>query len=181
MIILLIFLTVSVQWRLVLSLEEWSPELGKKKEVRGEQMNNKVYIITKENKTHSLLESHTLSNRTEDPGSNNVFLVEKADADNEERDNNYISIVFSNENTKQEEDRTNSSEVIKIPIVSNQTPYKESFSVIFINIRNFLRGSDFVSNNTKTKDQNYGTSDIVIQIEVKKKEELNSNILKNKD
>ena len=144
-------------------------------------MNNKVYIFTKENKTLSLLESHNLSNRTEDPGSNNVFLVEKADADNEERDNNYISIVFSNENTKQEEDRTNSSEVIKIPIVSNQTPYKESFSVIFINIRFFLRGSDFVSNNTKTKDQNYGTSDIVIQIEVKKKEELNSNILKNKD
>ena len=44
-----------------------------------------------------------------------------------------------------------------------------------------LRGSDFVSNNTKTKDQNYGTSDIVIKIEVRRKEELNSNILKNKD
>ena len=173
MIFLLIFLTVSVQWRLVLSLEEWSPERGEKKEVR-ERMNHIVYIITKENKTHSLMESHTFSTRREDPGSNVVSFVEKGDAKNEEMDNNDILVVFSNKNTKQEEDQTHSSEV------SNQTPYKESFSDIFINIRKMLRGSDFVSNNTKTKDQNYGTSDIVIQIEVRRKEELNSNILKNK-
>ena len=40
--------------------------------------------------------------------------------------------------------------------------------------------AEFVSNNTNTKYQDYATIDIVIQIEVKKKEELNSNTLNNK-
>ena len=87
MIFLLIFLSVSVQCMLGLSLKEWSSELGEKNEVTGVWVNNKVYIITKKNKTHSLMESHSLSNNTEDP--NFVLLVEKADAQND------ISIVFS--------------------------------------------------------------------------------------
>ena len=64
MIFVLIILTVHVQCRLELSLKE----LGEMKKVTGERMNHKVYIITKKNKTHSLMESLSLSNRTEDPG-----------------------------------------------------------------------------------------------------------------
>ena len=75
------------------------------------------------------MESHIIDNRTEEPGSNFVFLVEKADAENEESENQDISIVLSHEKTE-EEGQTNSSEVIQIPIVSNQTPYNE-FSVTF--------------------------------------------------
>ena len=40
--------------------------------------------------------------------------------------------------------------------------------------------AEFVSNNTNIEKQKDGIIDIVIQIEVKKKEELNSNILNNK-
>ena len=48
------------------------------------------------------MELHTLSNRTEDPGSNFVFWVEKSDVKKEESENNDISIVFSHNNTNQE-------------------------------------------------------------------------------
>ena len=132
MIRLIIFLLIPVEYLhriLGTSQDGHIPEGNERKEPTGERMNQKVHIISKENKTHSLMESHELRNGTF------VIFVEtgKAGKENEENYFNEVSIILNNDGTGHEDNNSSSTEMIQVPMASTQN---YSFSDIFISIRN---------------------------------------------
>ena len=183
MIFLLIFLLLAVS-HVHCSIgtsedEHTPPEMNERKEPTGERTNQLVHIISKENQTHSLMESFALRNRT-------VLISRetgKAENENEDSDVHELSIIFSNDAARHEDNYSNSTEIIQVSMASTQN---YSFGDIFFSIINNTQRivsyhSSSEAEDTKQERDIHETADdkrvIVIKIEVRKKSIMKPKIL----